>query len=94
MDGVAIVRPRQGKNPRLGILWKMANKPKLVEAGCTIFVQACARMMSAAWIRRQMVETSTASSSGISGIAYSMRYSFASDIGMSFELATKSLAQG
>ena len=72
----------------------MASKPKLVEAGSTIFVQACARMMCAAWIRKQMVETSTAPASGISGIAYSMRYGFASDIGMSFELAIKSLAQG
>lgn len=72
----------------------MASKPKLVEAGSTIFVQACARMMCAAWIRRQMVETSTTPASGISGIAYSMRYSIASDIGMSFELAIKSLAQG
>ena len=41
-----------------------------------------------------MVETSTAPSSGISGIAYAMRYSIASDIGMSFELAIKSVAQG
>ena len=41
-----------------------------------------------------MVETSTAPLSGISGIAYSMRYSIASDIGMSFELAIKSAAQG
>ena len=72
----------------------MARKPKPVEAGSTIFVQACARMMGAAWIRRQMIETSTAPLSGISGIAYAMRYTFASDIGMSFELALKSVAQG
>lgn len=72
----------------------MARKPKPVEAGSTIFVQACARMMGATWIRRQMIETSTAPLSGISGIAYSLRYTFASDIGMSFELALKSVAQG
>ena len=41
-----------------------------------------------------MIETSTVPLSGISGIAYSMRYSIASDIGMSFELAIKSVAQG
>ena len=40
-----------------------------------------------------MIETSTAPS-GISGIAYAMRYTIASDIGMSFELAIKSVAQG
>ena len=72
----------------------MAKKPNLVEAGSTIFVQACARMMGAAWVSRQMIETSTAPLSGISGIAYSMRYTIASDIGMAFELAIKSLAQG
>ena len=69
-------------------------KPRLVAAGPTLFVQACARMMGAAWIYRQMLETSTAPTSGISGIAYSMRFTIASDIGMSFELAIKSLAQG
>ena len=82
------------RNPRRGALREMARKPKPVEAGSTIFVQACARMMGAAWIRRQMIETSTAPLSGISGIAYAMRYTFASDIGMSFELAIKSVAQG
>ena len=68
--------------------------PDRVVAGSTIFVQACARMMSAAWIKKQMIETSTASSLDISGIAYAMRYTIASDIGMAFELALKSVAQG
>ena len=68
--------------------------PKPVEAGSTIFVQACARMMSAAWIRKQIRDTSTAPGLDVSGIAYSMRYTVASDIGMAFELAVKSVAQG
>ena len=69
-------------------------KPKLVEIGSTAFVQACARMMSATWIRRQIAEVSTAPPMGISGIAYSMRFTVASDLGMAFELAVKSLTQG
>ena len=68
--------------------------PKLVETGSTIFVQSCARMMSAAWIMRQMDETSTAPLMDISGIAYSMRLTVASDISMAFELGLKSIAQG
>ena len=68
--------------------------PKQVNAGQTIFVQACARMMSAAWIRVQMEETSTAPRADISRIAYSMRFTIASDIGMAFELGLKSVAQG
>ena len=68
--------------------------PDRVETGSTIFVQACARMMSAAWLRKQILETSTAPGLGVSGIAYSMRYTVASDIGMAFELALKSVAQG
>ena len=70
------------------------NHSERVEIGSTIFVQACARMMSAAWIRKQIVETSTAPGLNVSGIAYSMRYTVASDIGMAFELALKSAAQG
>ena len=69
------------------------NEPKLVEIGSTAFVQACARMMSATWIRRQIAETSTAPPMGISGIAYTMRFTVASDIGMAFELAVKSDSQ-
>ena len=53
-------------------------KPKPVTTGSTIFVQACARMMSAAWIRRQIDETSTASLLDISGVAYAMRHTVAS----------------
>ena len=70
------------------------NEPTLVKIGSTAFVQACARMMSATWIRRQIAETSTAPPMGISGIAYSMRFTVASDIGMAFELAVKSVSQG
>ena len=70
------------------------NHPEKVEIGGTIFVQACARMMAAAHIRKQIFETSTASGLDVSGIAYSMRFTVASDIGMAFELALKSLAQG
>lgn len=64
--------------------------------GETAFVQACARLMSAAWIRRQIREGLSPSSSGltISGITYAMRYTMASDIGMAFELAMKTLQQG
>ena len=61
--------------------------PREVEAGQTIFVQACARMMSAAWIKRQMAETSTAPRANLSGIAYSMRFTIASDMGMAFDWA-------
>ena len=70
------------------------NPPRLVAAGNTIFVQACARMMSAAWIKKQISDSSTAPDLGISGIAYAMRFTVASDIGMAFELGVKSVAQG
>ena len=75
----------------------MSSAPaRRVPIGETAFVQACARLMSAAWIRRQIREDLTPSSSGlmISGIAYAMRYTMASDIGMAFELAMKTLQQG
>ncbi|MCY4514959.1 MAG: hypothetical protein OXC69_07480 [Candidatus Tectomicrobia bacterium] len=62
--------------------------------GSTVFVQACARLMSAAWIDRQMLETSTAPGMNTSGVAYALRFTIASDIGMAFELALKSLVQG
>ena len=71
-----------------------------VETGSTIFVQSCVRMMSAAWIKLQMVESSAgsrrprATMASISGIAYSMRYTIASDIGMAFELGIKTVMQG
>ena len=65
-----------------------------VPIGSTVFVQACARMMSAAWIERQMLETSTAPGMSTSGVAYALRHIIASDIGMAFELALKSLVQG
>ena len=68
--------------------------PAKVEIGSTVFVQACARVMSAAWIGRQIRETSTAPGMSISGTAYALRHTFASDIGMGFELAVKSLMQG
>lgn len=69
---------------------------KKVPIGETVFVQACARLMSAAWIRRQIREDLSPSSSGlmINGITYAMRYTMASDIGMAFELAMKTLQQG
>ena len=67
---------------------------KLVKIGNLVFVQACAKMMSAAWIRRQIVETSTAPPMNVSGIAYELRHTVAADIGMGFELALKSLSQG
>ena len=70
------------------------SEPTRVPIGPTAFVQACARMMSAAWIRRQIDETSTGPPFTISGIAYALRFTVASDIGMAFELALKSLVQG
>lgn len=72
----------------------MMPKPKPAKAGNTLFVQSCARMMGAAWIRRQIEETSTAPLNGISGIAYSIRLTVASDISMAFELGLKSVEQG
>ena len=68
--------------------------PKKGKIGSIVYVQACARMMSAAWIRRQIRETSTSSGMSISGIAYALGHTVASDIGIGFELAIKSLAQG
>ena len=70
------------------------SEPARVPIGPTAFVQACARMMSAAWIRRQIDETSTGPPFTISGVAYALRFTVASDIGMAFELALKSLVQG
>ena len=70
------------------------NEPKVVKTGSTIFVQACAQMMGAAWIRKQIKDTSTAPGLDLSGIAYAMRYTVASNVGMAFELALKSVAQG
>ena len=69
---------------------------KRVPIGDTTFVQACARLMSAGWLRRQIRKDFTPSSSGlmISGIFYAMRYTMASDFGMAFELAMKTLQQG
>ena len=68
--------------------------PNRIPIGSTVFVQAAAWMMSAAWIRKQIQDTSTAPPMSISGIAYAMRHTVASQIGMAFELALKSLAQG
>ena len=59
--------------------------------GSTALVQSCARMMSAAWLTREITETSTAPPKGISGIAYALRHTIASDLGMGFELALKAL---
>ena len=56
-------------------------------------VQSCARIMSAAWIEQQLAETSTAPLTDVSGIALALRHTIASDLGMGFELAFKSLAQ-
>lgn len=59
--------------------------------GSTALVQSCARMMSAAWLTREITETSTAPPKAISGVAYALRHTIASDIGMGFELALKAL---
>lgn len=59
--------------------------------GSTALVQSCARMMSAAWLTREITETSTAPRKDMSGIAYALRHTIASDIGMGFELALKAL---
>ena len=64
---------------------------KLASVGPTIFVQACARMMSAAWIERQMLETSTAGLMNLSGVAFALRHTIASEIALGYELALKSL---
>ena len=61
--------------------------------GSTALVQSCARMMSAAWVEQQLAETSTAPMTDVSGIAMALRYTIASDLGMGFELAFKSLVQ-
>ena len=71
-----------------------AAAPNLIKTGSTIFMQAAARMMHAAWILRQIEETSTAPGLSISGVAYSMRLTVAAEISMAFELALKSVAQG
>ena len=62
--------------------------------GPTLFVQACAQMMSATWVRHQIHDASTVSGPGISGIAYAMRYTFATQLGFAFELALKSVELG
>ena len=64
------------------------NEPMI---GSTALVQSCARMMSAAWLTREITETSTAPPKDISGIAYALRHTIASDFGMGFELAVKAL---
>lgn len=66
------------------------NKPLL---GDTALVQSCARMMAAAWIEQQLAETSTAPLTNVSGIAVALKHTIASDLGMGFELAFKSLLQ-
>ena len=67
----------------------------LVETGSWTFVQSCARMMSAAWINQQIAETSTVHpDAGTSAMAWELRHTFASDVAMPFELATKALLQG
>ncbi|MYD98699.1 MAG: hypothetical protein F4X98_15125 [Gammaproteobacteria bacterium] len=72
----------------------MANKDKdEPPIGSTALVQSCARMMSAAWLTREITETSTAPPKSISGTAYALRYTIASDMGMGFELALKALIQ-
>lgn len=47
--------------------------------------------MSAAWIERQIHEASVLPLMDISGVAYQMRYTCASELGMGFELALKAL---
>lgn len=61
--------------------------------GDTALVQSCARMMSAAWIEQQLAETSTAPGTEISETALALRHTIASDLGMGFEIAFKSLMQ-
>ena len=73
----------------------MANKDKdEAPIGSTALVQSCARMMSAAWLTREITETSTAPPKSIRGTAYALRYTIASEMGMGFELALKALIQG
>ena len=69
----------------------MSLNKKQPAIGDTALVQACARMMSAAWIEQQIAETSTAPGTDISGIAIALRHTIASDLGMGFEIAFKSL---
>ena len=70
----------------------MANKDKDEPSiGSTVLVQSCARMMSAASLTREITETSTAPPKSISRVAYALRYTIASDMGMGFELALKAL---
>ena len=67
----------------------------LVETGSWTFVRSCGRMMSAAWINQQIAETSTVHpDAGTSAMAWELRHTFASDVAMAFELATKALLQG
>ena len=66
------------------------NEPSI---GSTALVQSCARMMSAASLTREVTETSSAAPKSISRIAYALRYTIASDMGMGFELALKALIQ-
>ena len=47
--------------------------------------------MSAAWVEQQLAETSTAPGTDISGIVIALRHTIASDLGMGFEIAFKSL---
>lgn len=61
--------------------------------GSTALVQSCGRMMSAAWLTREITETSTAPPKSISGVAYALRYTIAADLGLGFELALKALIQ-
>ena len=70
----------------------MANKDeKEPMIGSAAVVQSCARMMSAAWLTREITETSTAPAKDTSEIAYALRHTIASDMGMGFELALKAL---
>lgn len=72
----------------------MANKDKdEASIGSTALVQSCARMMSAASLTKEITETSTAPPKSISRVAYALRYTIESDLGMGFELALKALIE-
>ena len=72
----------------------MANKDKdELPIGSTALVQSCARMISAAWLTQEITGTSTAPPQSIGRIAYALRNTIPSDMGMGFELALKALIQ-
>ena len=67
----------------------------LAATGSWMFIQSCARIMGAAWINQQIFEAPTGHPDTRTGaMAWQLRHTLASDVGMGFELAIKSLLQG